>query len=63
MCGNKKKRSLRFFFLKRGRGSMNVGFMVTYIVHIIGRYRPSGKRESAPFLKIVSPPPKKIIVN
>lgn len=42
---------------------MNVGFMVTYIVHIIGRYRPSGKRESAPFLKIVSPPQKKIIVN
>ena len=42
---------------------MNVGFMVTYTVHIIGGYRSSGKRESAPFLKILSPPTKKIIVN
>lgn len=43
---------------------MNVGFMVTYTIHIIGGYRPSGKRESAHFLKILSPPPqKKIIVN
>lgn len=39
---------------------MNVGFMVTYIVQIIGVYRPAGKRESAPFLKILPPlPPKK----
>lgn len=38
---------------------MNVGFMVTYTIHIIGGYRPSGKRESAHFLKILSPPPPK----
>lgn len=56
MCGNKKRRPKGGFFLKRERG-VNERWVHgnIYIVHIIGVYRPAGKRESAPFLKILPP--------